>query len=95
MSVRLQKIAHNIREDMKLCHLLSVMTSKEKHETALIIKNAELSRLLKNTPIRRELKAARSATTGKIKRFLSQLSKHADLEAGIDVLFNKWSKELV
>lgn len=94
MSARLQKIAHNIREDIKLCHLLLVMTSDEKHEAALIIKNAEIARLLRNTPIRRELKAARGATTGKIKRFLSQLSKHADLNAGIDALFNKWSSDV-
>lgn len=90
----MQRNQNKLSKSLELAKLLSVMTSDEKMETAKIIREADIARLMKNTTINRELKAVRSLHKGKIKRFLTALSRHDDAVVGVNALFEKWSEKL-
>ena len=73
-------------------YLQATISSLSGQQTTAVIQaleNADIARLLKGTTVNQELKGIRSSYSGKVKRVLSELSKHPNTIAGIDLMFKK------
>ena len=69
--------------------MVSAMSFDEKKQTAEIIRDCDIARLMKNSTIQKELKAQRSKHKGKIKLFLTALSRNPYAETGVNALFKR------
>ena len=90
--MRLQAKVHEYHKSMALVGLVSAMTPEEKKAAAEVIQEADIARLLHGTTVQKELKRLRSTQVGKVRTFLSALSKCKHTQSGVDVLFNKGVK---
>lgn len=89
-----QQKLHYFKQSMELCNMVQKMTREEKHATADIIRDCDIARLMKNSTIQRELKAVRGQHKGKIKLFLTALSKNPFTESGVNALFESWQGKI-
>ena len=89
-----QKSKHLLKQSLELSSMVAMMTSDEKYKTADIIRDCDIARLMKNSTIQHELKAVRNQHSGKIKRFLTALSRNPYAMSGVNVLFQKWSAKV-
>ena len=84
-----QKSVSVLRKSLHLQDLVECMTPQEKMDASEILKGCDIARLMRGTTIQHELKSARELQTGKIKRFLSALSKNKFALTGVDALFER------
>jgi len=87
--MQVAKSISTLRQSLHLQAMVCTMTADEKLQVAGIIKTCDIARLLRNTTIQQELKSSSKLHSGKIKRFLSALSKNKHAMSGVDVLFER------
>jgi hypothetical protein len=88
-----QKRLHQYTKNIQLAMFVNTMSNNERLLAADVIRECDIARLMKKSTIQRELKEVRGKHKGKVKLFLTALSKNPDAEYGANALFERWSSK--